>query len=381
MFENCNTAKETRAELIKLISSVDLKIVQKSIAKEFYNVDDVVEFLYNTIIAGGNGILYGPGGFGKSEITKAFFKYYGITPLVIIGHSGTDIESLLGIPNIKKLTEESIHEIAFEKSIFNKPGVLIFEEFLDVKPSVASALKDIITEGGYRRGNELIPSKIGSMFICSNKAPDEVVIDFSTAAFYKERFPYSKYVIWENYSRDSYLNLFKLVYEDIFEEEENSFKLIAELCSDSCNPSSIISPRMAFSTINLFLINKDIRILNMVAAINTNKIDEIQTKLRLENQYKHLNVRFQTLINTVSTLDFDYSDKAIAFISFANKFKTDQTYFNIEGDNLIKTISTFIDIMAIKLEEAKEKLLKWSNYTHIAEIINNYEDIQKYLPR
>jgi hypothetical protein len=381
MFENCNIAKETRNELIKIVGSVELKQVQRSIAKEFYNVDDVVEFLYNTVTAGGNGILHGPGGFGKSEITKAFFKFYGISPLVIVGHSGTDIESLLGIPNIKKLTEESIHEIAFEKSVFSKPGILIFEEFLDVKPSVASALKDIITEGGYRRGDEFIPSRVGTMLICSNKSPEEVVIDFSTAAFYKERFPYSKYVIWENYSSNSYFNLFKLVYADKVKEDENAFRLIAELCSSSCNPTTIISPRMAFSAINVFMRNKDVRVLSMISSIDTTKLSEIQTRLRLEQQYEHLNGRFQSVIKTIAALDFDYSDKAIAFISFANEVKKEAGYYNVEGDALIKTVSTFIDTMALKLEEAKEKLLSWSNYTHIAPIIKDYEDIQKYLPR
>ena len=379
MFEACNTAKETREELIKLIGSVDLIKVQESIAKEFYNVEDVIEFLYNTIIAGGNGILHGPGGFGKSEITKAFFKYFGITPLIIVGHSGTDIESLLGIPNIKKLTEESIHEVAFENSIFNKPGVLIFEEFLDVKPSVASALKDIITEGGYRRGDELIPSKIGSMFICSNKAPDEVVIDFSTAAFYKERFPYSKYIIWDDYSSKEYLNLFKLVYEKQFKEDEASFKLIAELCSGSCNSDTIISPRMAFNTMNLFLINKDIRLLDMVAAIDTSKINEIQTKLRLERQFEHLNYKFEALIKLVSGFKLNNLQEVVSFIAFADTFKQDVLRYDIEGDALLKTISTFIEIVDLKRIEADDKLLEFGDKMKLIEIGGVYEDIQKYL--
>ena len=379
MFETCNTAKETREELIKLVSSVNLVDVQKSIAKEFYNVEDVVEFIYNTIIAGGNAILHGPGGFGKSEITKAFFKYFDITPLVVVGHSGTDIESLLGIPNIKKLTEESIHEVAFENSVFSKPGILIFEEFLDVKPSVASALKDIITEGGYRRGDELIPSKIGSMFICSNKAPDEVVIDFSTAAFYKERFPYSKYIIWSDYSSKEYLNLFKLVYKDKFEEDEASFKLIAELCSGSCNADTIISPRMAFNTMNLFLIKKDTKLLDMVASIDTSKLNEIQTKLRLERQYEHLNFKFEALIKLVSSLKLNKLQEVVSFIAFANNFQKDVLGYGVEGDELIKTITTFIEVVELKKIEADDRLLEFGSKMKLIEIGGVYEDIQKYL--
>ncbi len=378
MFEACNTAKETREELIKIVSSVNLITIQNSIAKEFYNVDDVIEFLYNAIIAGGNGILHGPGGFGKSEITKAFFKYFGITPLIVVGHSGTDIESLLGIPNIKKLTDESVHEIAFEKSVFSKAGILIFEEFLDVKPSVASALKDIITEGGYRRGDEFIHSKVGSMFICSNKAPEEVVIDFSTAAFYKERFPYSKYVIWNDYSSIVYLDLFKLVYSDIFEKEISSFKLIAELCAGSCSSDVIISPRMAFNTINLFLINKDVNSLNMITSIDTSKINEIQTALRLEEEHKHLNTKFLDLTKYTSALVLDDLQEVIAFLSFYNTFKKNLLHNNLEGDELLKTLSLLIDVLDLKKIEANEKLLVLGNKINLPKISQLYENIQEY---
>ena len=379
MFESCNTAKETQRELIDIISAVELTTVQKHIAKSFYNADGIVKFLYTSIIAGGNGILYGPGGFGKSEITKAFFNYFDIIPLVFVGHSGTDIESLLGIPNIKKLTDESIYEIAFEKSIFNKAGVLILEEFLDVKPSVATALKDIITAGGYRRGDEFIPNKIGAMFICSNKAPDEVVIDFSTAAFYKERFPYSLYVIWDDFSVNAYLNLFKLIYSEKYEDDIDSFKLIAELCSSSCNIDTIISPRMAFDTVNLFLINKEIDSLDMISSINTSKINEIQTRLRLENQYKHLNSKFLDLINYISSLKIDNIKEIAAFISFYTFFKKDISKYPLEGDALLKTIASLINIMEVKKVEADTNLIELGKNIKLNKINETYEDIHQYI--
>jgi hypothetical protein len=379
MFENCNSVKETRAELIKLISGVELSEVQKSISTKFYNVNDIVAFLYNVILTGGNGILYGPGGFGKSEITKAFFEFYGITPFVVVGHSGTDVESLLGIPNIKKLTEESIYEIAFENSIFNNAGILIFEEFLDVKPSVAAALKDIITEGGYRRGDVFIPSKIGSIFICSNKSPEEVTIDFSTGAFYKERFPYSKYVVWDNYSAKSYLNLFKLVYKNKYEEDESAFKLVAELCSSSCNESVIISPRMAFSAMNLFLLNKDLDVFNMIASLDTRKLDDIKLRLRLERQYEILNSKFITLNKLISEFEITNLKDSAFIITFATTIKDEALKYKVENEELLKTISDFLRSLDIKLNEANEKLINLGNKLNYSEITDEYEDIQKFI--
>lgn len=379
MFENCKTVEDTKSELLRIIRSRSLESVQNEIAKKFYNVNDVVEFLYNSILAGGNGILYGPGGFGKTEITKEFFACYGIEPLVIVGHSGTDVEALLGIPNIRKLTDESIYEVAFENSIFSKPGVLIFEEFMDVKPAVASALKDIITSGGYRRGDEFIPSKIGSMFICSNKSPDEVVIDFSTAAFYKERFPYSKYVIWNDYSGAEYLNLFKLVYKDKFDKEESSFRLIAELCAVSCTASSIISPRMAFNAANLFLLNKDLSMLSMIASINTNRLDEIQYKLRLERQYRTLNSKFLALLEIIAKLTFEDLDFAIAFYSKSKGLMFIIKNSRIEGDELLKTASNLLTLIESKQIEAEEKIISFGKDKALPKFDEIYENVQKYI--
>jgi len=379
MFDDCNNAEETKLKLIKIITSVELSVVQESIAKKFYNVEDIVKFIYDAISAGGNSILHGPGGFGKSEITKAFFNYYNIEPLIIVGHSGTDIEALLGIPNIKKLTDESIYEVAFEKSIFNNAGILILEEFLDVKSSVATALKDIITAGGYRSGNKFIHSKIGSMIICSNKSPEDVTVDFSTAAFYKERFPYSKYVVWDDYSSNTYLELFKLVYKDKYTDQENAFRLIAELCSESCNTDTIISPRMAFSTVNLFLTTLNIDTLTMVNSIDTRKINEIQIRLKLEDQYMYLNNKFLLLINMISALEFKTIEEIAAFITFTEDFKNNIIIYKLEGDELLKTLSTLMNIIDTKITEANAALINLGNKNKIININNLYEDIHQFI--
>lgn len=192
--QHCNNSKEVTEFIKKKIASIPFEEVLQALSKEFYNADVVIRFLYDTLSVGGNSILYGPGGFGKTEIVKRFLQFYDIPVVTKVGHSAMDVEALLGIPNIKKLIKESEYEIVFEKSIFNNKAILVLEEFLDVKPTVASALKDIITEGGYREGDTVIESMIGPIIICSNKSPNEVSIDASTSAFYKERFPFNMLV-------------------------------------------------------------------------------------------------------------------------------------------------------------------------------------------
>ncbi len=380
MLESCKTSQETFDNIAAIVEKIPLKEVQQAISENFYNVDDIVEFLYLTLTSKGNGILHGPGGFGKSQVTKAFLDFYDIPTIVKVGHSGMDIESLLGIPNMKKLTEESIYEVAFENSVFLLPGVLILEEFLDVRPTVAAALKDILTEGGYRQGNQFIDSRIGSVIICSNKSPEEVSVDLSTAAFYKERFPYSLNVFWDDFSVNSYLNLFKTVYDDI-NQNIDLYKLIAEICSASCFSDTTISPRIAFKAVDIFKVSENIESLKLISSLDLSKIDEIRAKLNQEKQFILLNKKFTKLIEQVNNFTPISSKGMIAFYSFSKKLKKSLQNTDLQGDLLLKTTSSLIDAINNKLSSIKfmEDEVGLEHQYSLGEIQKTNEDIQKYL--
>lgn len=204
------TRQETVTNIRHSVLSIPLSAIQAELGKRFYGMNKVIEALYIGISTGKNVILYGPGGFGKTQIVKAFLEFVNVPAPTIIGYEDMEVDALLGIPNIQKLTEESIYEVAFDRSVFSYPGVLILEEFLDARPSTAAALKDILTEGGLRQGNKLVESLISSVVICTNKSPDEVSIDDSTAAFYKERFPIRMKVVWNSYTHEDYYDFLKL---------------------------------------------------------------------------------------------------------------------------------------------------------------------------
>ncbi len=136
---------------------------------------------------------------------------------------------------------------------------------------------------------------------------------------------------------------------------------------------------MAFNTMNLFLIKKDTKLLDMVASIDTSKLNEIQTKLRLERQYEHLNFKFEALIKLVSSLKLNKLQEVVSFIAFANNFQKDVLGYGVEGDELIKTITTFIEVVELKKIEADDRLLEFGSKMKLIEIGGVYEDIQKYL--
>jgi len=215
---------------------------------KFVHMDDTIQVIQLAMSTETNLILYGKGGYGKSELSKQMLKDAGYKVNTIVGHSGTQVEQLFGIPNMKKLMDDSEYELAFEKSPFINADVLILEEFLDVPPDVSSALKDVISEGGYRAKNKFIKSNVKFIIICTNKSPDEMESTDSYNAFYKERFPLHHEVVWRNHPTKYYEDLFK--YNTELENE--AIVTLSQICS-----AAKISPRLALTAAAFYEKTKD----------------------------------------------------------------------------------------------------------------------------
>lgn len=266
------TRQETVTSIRNSVLAMPLSVIQTELGKTFYGMNKVIEALYIGISTGKNVILYGPGGFGKTQIVKAFLNFVNVPAPTIIGYEDMEVDALLGIPNIQKLTEQSIYEVAFEKSVFSNPGVLILEEFLDARPSTAAALKDILTEGGLRQGNKLVESLISSVVICTNKSPDEVSIDDSTAAFYKERFPIRLKVVWNSYTHEDYHDFLKIIKPSQMAEQPLLYDVLAEIASRT---DALVSPRVVKDASDLLDIHKNIQVLQYIDGLDTLDMTEI----------------------------------------------------------------------------------------------------------
>jgi hypothetical protein len=71
-------------------------------------------------------------------LIKFVLDFYKIPYTVVVGYKDMPVDALLGIqicPN------ESKYEVNFKESPFYKPGILIGEEFTDILPSTAAALR------------------------------------------------------------------------------------------------------------------------------------------------------------------------------------------------------------------------------------------------
>jgi hypothetical protein len=64
----------------------------------------------------------------------------------------------------------------------------LWEEFTDILPSTAAALKDILTEKGFHTKSGKVESLISCMIIAANKSSKRLLTT-RARAFYEERFP------------------------------------------------------------------------------------------------------------------------------------------------------------------------------------------------
>lgn len=343
----------TREEVLSITRSrlqgIGLPKLKADVGKYFFEMDSVVEALYVALTSGLNIILYGPGGFGKTQVVKKFLEVSGVSHSTIVGYEDMEVDGLLGVVNIKKLTENAIYEICFENSVFRNPGILVLEEFLDARPSTAAALKDILTEGGYRRGTELVESLIGSVIICTNKSPDEMSGTTSSAAFYRERFPIVINVAWTSFDTQTYLRYLYHIKPDKAAELPEEYMIISELASRTSAKGLIVSPRIAKYASDMVDIHKDLFCLNNLAGLDTSEISDVRLACKSKSEKRRIN----ELIHNIRSIIAPMKDVETYSANFLNDSlgKLDHIISKIDG---LAGLST--DTFGLIVEVRKECL-------------------------
>lgn len=353
------TREEVLLSTRSKLQAIGLPKLKAEVGKYFFNMDPVVEALYIALTSGFNIILYGPGGFGKTQVVKKFIEVSGLSSSTIVGYEDMEVDGLLGVVDIKKLTEEAIYEIKFENSVFANPGILILEEFLDARPSTAAALKDILTEGGYRRGESFIESLISSVIICTNKSPEEVSTSNSTAAFYKERFPIVVHVTWAGYTFDHYLQYLKHIKPEAIVKFKDFYYIIAELAARTSAKGSIVSPRIVKYASDLIDLHQNLSCLTNLAGLDTTEIDvvtrECETKAK-KRQIKELvgNVNFELdKVKSIETYSVTTISEALGKLDYIlNRL---DTITAVDSDNFEQLAKLRTDITTL-IEQLTKKI-------------------------
>lgn len=296
----------------------------------FVYMEDTAEALDLAFLSNKNLILWGAGGFGKSELSMAYFKSQGITPFVQSLGTGTSTDLLFGGTNLKLFKEEGKIEYLVENSFMNHEYV-IFEELFDAQPYVLEQLKDTLSSGVFRNGSQSFKIKTKLIICCTNRTRESFAKDQSLKALL-ERFPLDKEVKWDSYLAPNYDLLFKVA-----RNAENP--LLSYICSKYALQNTIISPRIALVAHDVMQL-KSIDSLKFIAEFKakpellSTSITSFKSVGEFLDLELEINKYFKTIpkLNSYSTkgdlMNFkkEYDSKISNWVSALNKLSLEDEY-------------------------------------------------------
>lgn len=218
------------------INPLNEKVENPNSTDKFVFMDDVNKVLNVALNTEENIILFGKGGYGKSEYTIEFLKELGIEPFVLTMGTGMTTDRLFGGLDLRTFNETGKIEYLVENSFMNQEYV-IFEELFDSPDFILEQLKDILSSGYFRNGNQRFEIKTKLIVCCTNKTREEFAKNNSLKAL-MERFPLELEVKWDNHNRITYEKLLntKLGFAD---------PMLTYILEQYAIAGNIISPRIA----------------------------------------------------------------------------------------------------------------------------------------
>lgn len=224
-----------------------LDITAKSIkTTDFVFMEKTLTVLNLGLESGKNVILYGPGGYGKSQITEAFFNEKGITPYTITMGTGMTTDRLFGGLDIPTFNSTGKIEYLVENSFMNHEYV-VFEELFDAPDFILEQLKDILSSGVFRNGSQVFNIKTKYIICATNRTREEFSKNASLQAL-MERFPLELNVVWDNHNEIAYNTLLESKFG-----VGNVDPLIPFVLEQYAKKGIIISPRVAKTAYDIFL--------------------------------------------------------------------------------------------------------------------------------
>ena len=221
--------------------------VKSALDKDFVKTDDMAEMLGLAFQHNKNCMIYGPPGYGKSEMVMSVIRSFGLEEQTFVKMLSVDIDTaeLLGGLDIKRFRESNQVWYNCDDSFMSYP-VVVFEEFADCPPSTLAMLKDILTAKKFRNGSQQYALKTQVVIAITNHKPEEIADLGDWAKAILDRFPFRGEIYWDTHTKGDYLELFDKIKPDAAPDVTNQ---IAELSEQSSAKGAPISPRVARNAI------------------------------------------------------------------------------------------------------------------------------------
>lgn len=317
----------------------------------FVYVDDARRALALGFATGENLVLFGKGGFAKSELSEDFFESKGIVPFVKTMGSGTTTDSLFGGIDIKTFNDTGKIEFLVENSFMNHEYV-VFEELFDAPDFILEQLKDILTSKQFRNGTQIFPIKTKYIVSCTNKTREEFAKNDSLKALL-ERFPLECKVEWPGYTRTQY----DFMFQKMFGKKFNELSYIMEKLHQA---GTTISPRTAVKAARILeQSHGDTSVLDFIADFSGKNKNLVQGEL---TKFKNIAV----IENSIDNI---------------NKMMSEARALSLNSLESIKLAKTLIRSIDEETKKLKSKKVDDEVVKNVNAAVKSYEEFIKELSK
>lgn len=330
-FEEKDFAEEIAAKIIALIGEIPAKITLDDgselldtpdgvvfeklkainflevLSKKFTKCEKFAEALRLAVNAGENIIVYGPGGYGKSDMMRELLKAAGVYEDTFIMSFGEDTsETQLWGGMDYKIAGEEGRLVYHTQDSFIRKEISVMEELLDAPVNTLLALKDTLEAKEFRKGSQREPLKTRIVIAFTNKSPQEVEDLGEYARALMSRFRIELYHGWESHKYSDYLELLTkaLPGKNIktIELASQTFEILSR--------EKEISPRIAIAATKLMLqsggksIEETLAPLKFVTELARRKdeLDKLEIKLISAINYRDINSLYKETMEQVSEM-------------------------------------------------------------------------------
>lgn len=321
--------------------------------KGFIKSAKVAQVLNTAHKSGENVVLYGPGGYGKSEMIQAFLRSVGARQEQITVKAlsvGTTLDDLLGGINLKTLRETGEISYNVHQSIFSTP-YLVLEEAFDAPVRVLEGLKDILTSKQIRNGQQLYNIKTKFIIVATNRSKKELSEDDSSKAL-MERFPLSLRVYWDSHNLNDYQELIS----KIFGEQNSTFDVLMSYMLESIEEDESKNPPAPRTVVRAFKVLKNtgvegLRFLDGLPNIDRaiDNLAEQQEKIRQQEKERKIvqdaNIKLNEFSEKHTRFDDNATLKQVKEFNQEIDIGVADVSSNLEDDKLQDELDTVIEEM------------------------------------
>lgn len=239
----------TDEEVFQKLKSINIE----SVLKKFTKSEKFAKALKIAIDNEENIIVFGPGGYGKSDMIREILTTAGIMDKSFIMSCGedTDESKLYGGIDIPAMKEGKLR-YNIKDSFINYP-IVVFEELLDAQVNALLSLKDTLEAREFRKGSQRQKIRTKMVIALTNKSPEEVSQMGPYAEALMQRFRIELEHKWSSHTKKDYSELLHGRFKPSTDKEKKIIDTMSGILETISKKKECVCPRIAITATKVAL--------------------------------------------------------------------------------------------------------------------------------